>query len=620
MRTLSEMRKQAVAEWRMFEQECRPRVLIGAATCGEAAGALETLAAFREQQEKHNVDMAIVQVGCIGVCYLEPVVAVARPGQPMILYGNVNTAAAARLVEKWLLDDDPCADLAIGTFGDESFRGISPLSSHAMLGTKPRSILRNCGIIDPTSFDHYLARGGYEGLEKALTLKPQHVIDEVKKSGLRGRGGAGFPTGTKWQVCRDQPDAVKYIICNGDEGDPGAFMNRSLIEGDPHVVLEGLAVGGYALGATEGYLYIRTEYPLAVKRLKFAVAQMREAGLLGENILDSGFSFDIKIREGAGAFVCGEETALMASIEGKRGMPRPRPPFPATSGLWGKPTVINNVETLATVTLVMRIGAEQYAQYGTERSKGSKTFALAGKVKRTGLIEVALGTTLRQIVFDIGGGILNDKKVKAVQTGGPSGGCIPASLLDTPVDYESLTAAGSIMGSGGMIVMDENTCMVDVAHYFLSFTEKESCGKCPPCRVGTKRMLEILERIKAGEGEAGDVERLEVLANTVKTGSLCGLGQTAPNPVLTTIRYFRDEYLAHLNERRCPAGVCQALITYEITDACNGCTLCARVCPSNAITGESKQKHIIDQKLCIRCSACFDSCNYNAVVIRSGGI
>jgi NADH-quinone oxidoreductase subunit F len=570
MTTLSDLRAQALAEWQALEQGNRPRVLIGAATCGQAAGAMETMAAFQAQQAKHGLDINIISVGCIGVCYLEPVVTISKPGMPAIWYGDVDAIAAARLTERWLLGDDPCADLAIGALAEDGrgVDGIPPLMAHPMLGT-PRFVLRNCGLIDPTNLNHYLARGGYQGLEKALSLTPQQVIDEVKLSGLRGRGGAGFPTAVKWQICRDQPSAVKYLICNADEGDPGAFMNRSLIEGDPHSLLEGLLVGGYALGAAEGYIYIRAEYPLAVERLKLALGQLREIGLLGKSILGSDFSFDIHIREGAGAFVCGEETALMASIEGKRGMPRPRPPFPATSGLWGKPTVINNVETLATAAAILRVGGAHYArQYGTERSKGTKTFALAGKVKNTGLIEVALGTPLRHVVFNIGGGILDDKQIKAVQTGGPSGGCIPADRLDTPVDYESLTAAGTIMGSGGMIVMDEDTCMVDVAHYFLSFTQQESCGKCPPCRVGTRQMLQILERIQSGEGELEDLDRLEKLAQTVKAGSLCALGQTAPNPVLTTLRYFRDEYIAHIVEQRCPAASCRMLVRAACVSAC----------------------------------------------------
>lgn len=614
--SLAELRAKAKVEWQALEQPDRPQVRVGAATCGQAAGAGDTLTAFQKQQAERGLDLAISQVGCIGVCYLEPVVIVSKPGQPSILYGNVNTRGAARITEKWLLGDDPCADLAIGVFGSQPVDGIPSLAAHPMLGIEPRIILRNCGLIDPTNFDHCLAREGYTGFEKALALTPQAVIDEVKKSGLRGRGGAGFPTAMKWQICRDRPGDVKYLICNADEGDPGAFMNRSLIEGDPHTLLEGLLIAGYALGATAAYIYIRAEYPLAVERLRQGLVQMRQVGLLGDNILGSGFNFDVQIREGAGAFVCGEETALIASIEGKRGMPQPRPPFPAVSGLWGKPTVINNVETLSTLPTIMRLGADEYAHFGGERSKGTKTFALAGKVKNTGLIEVPLGTPLREIVYGIGGGSLDGRPIKAVQTGGPSGGCIPADKLDTPVDYESLTAAGTIMGSGGMIVMDERTCMVDIAYYFLSFTQTESCGKCPPCRVGTRQMLDILERIRAGQGKLADLDRLETLAQTVKAGSLCGLGQTAPNPVLTTLRYFRDEYIAHIVEHRCPAAVCPDLITYWINDACNGCTLCARMCPVNAISGTKSKPHVIDPKLCIHCGACYDCCNYHAVVVN----
>ncbi|NJN95177.1 MAG: NADH-quinone oxidoreductase subunit NuoF [Anaerolineales bacterium] len=613
--TLAEVRAAALAEWQALEQSNRPLVQVGMATCGQAAGAGETLAAFQKQADK-GLDMVIGQVGCIGVCYLEPVVMITKPGQPTILYGNVNARAVTRLTEKWLLGDDPCADLAIGVFGSEPLDGIPPLSAHPMLGIEPRIILRNCGLIDPTDFQHCLARSGYAGFEKALSMSSQQVIDEVKKAGLRGRGGAGFPTATKWQICHDQPGEVKYLICNADEGDPGAFMNRSLIEGDPHTLLEGILIAGYALGATAAYIYIRAEYPLAVEQLKRGLAQMREFELLGKNILNSGFNFDIQIREGAGAFVCGEETALIASIEGKRGMPQPRPPFPAVAGLWGKPTIINNVETLSALPTILREGADEYACFGGERSKGTKTFALAGKIKNTGLIEVPLGTPLRDIVYNIGGGCLDGRPLKAVQTGGPSGGCIPADRLDTAVDYESLTAAGTIMGSGGMIVMDDHTCMVDVAYFFLSFTQIESCGKCPPCRVGTTQMLEILKRIKEGQGTLEDLDRLETLAKTVKAGSLCGLGQTVPNPVLTTLRYFRDEYLAHIVEHRCPAAVCPALITYQINENCNGCTLCARTCPVDAISGNKKELHVIDPKLCIRCGACYDSCNHHAILVN----
>jgi NADH:ubiquinone oxidoreductase subunit F (NADH-binding)/NAD-dependent dihydropyrimidine dehydrogenase PreA subunit len=472
-------------------------------------------------------------------------------------------------------------------------------------------------LIDPENIDHYLDREGYQALRLALTtLTPEEVIDTVIKAGLRGRGGAGFPAGRKWALARQSLDQPKYVICNADEGDPGAFMNRSLLEGDPHAVLEGLSLAGYAVGAERGLIYVRAEYPLAVERIHRGIKAARERGLLGKNIFGSSFSFDIDIRLGAGAFVCGEETALLQSIEGRRGMPRPRPPYPAQQGLWNQPTTLNNVETLATVPLIIRRGWEWYASIGTEKSKGTKTFALTGKVNNTGLVEVPLGTTLRELIFDIGGGIHDGHEFKMVQTGGPSGGCIPASMLDTPVDYESLQAAGSIMGSGGMVVMDERNCAVDIASYFLSFTQAESCGKCPPCRVGISRMREILERIKAGQGTLADLERLETLALVVRDGSLCGLGQTAPNPVLTTLRYFRDEYLAHIVEHRCPAAVCPALITYQITDECNGCTLCARMCPVNAISGNKKEPHIIDPKLCIRCGACYDSCNYHAIVVN----
>ena len=481
-----------------------------------------------------------------------------------------------------------------------------------------RVVLRNCGKIDPENIEDYIAEDGYMGLAKALTaMTPEQVIDEVLASGLRGRGGAGFPTAKKWQFCRASAGSIKYIICNADEGDPGAFMNRRVLEGDPHAVIEGMIIGAYAIGSSQGYIYCRAEYPIAVQTLNIAIDQARAMGFLGKNILGTDFSFDLEVRMGAGAFVCGEETALMASIEGKRGEPRPRPPFPAVSGLWAKPSNVNNVETFANVAQIITNGAPWYAQYGTEKSKGTKTFALAGDVKHTGLIEVPFGISLREVIFDVGGGIKDDKGFKAIQTGGPMGGCLPEAYLDLPVDYESLTAAGSMMGSGGLVVMDEETCMVDIARFFMEFTQEESCGKCTPCRVGTKRILEILDRICGGKGQEGDIELLETLCEQIKQDSLCGLGQGAPTPVVSTLKHFRDEYEVHIKEKRCPAKVCKALIRYEILpDFCTGCTVCARNCPTGAITGERRQTHVIDTDTCIRCGICMQVCNFNAIVIR----
>jgi len=567
----NQRREIARAEWDTFEKTRVPRILIGAATCGQAAGANEVIKAIDDFLKESGIEAIMTRVGCIGMCYAEPLMDIVKPGMPRICYGNVTPQKAIEIIKSYLINNDPRRDLAMGTLGEATIEGIPRLFDLPMLKPQIRIVLRNCGLIDPENINHYIARDGYNGFERALKMSPDEVIQEIKRSGLRGRGGAGFSTGTKWELCRKSPGNIKYVICNADEGDPGAFMNRSLLESDPHSVLEGILIGAYAIGATEGYIYVRAEYPLAIVRLKNAIQQMREYGLLGKNILGSSFSFDLHIKEGAGAFVCGEETALMASIEGLRGMPRPRPPFPAQAGLWGKPTNINNVESWASAAVIMQKGAVWFASFGSEKSKGTKTFALVGKVKRTGLIEIPLGMPLSTIIYEIGGGILNDKPFKAVQTGGPSGGCIPRELLNLPVDYESLAQAGAIIGSGGMVVMDEDTCMVDVARYFLTFTQSESCGKCVMCRLGTKQMLDILENICQGKGKMEDLDLLYNLCLQVKAGSLCGLGQTAPNPVLTTLRYFRHEYEEHIKKHHCRAAVCKGIVSAP----------CSHTCPAN---------------------------------------
>jgi NADH-quinone oxidoreductase subunit F len=562
------MRAKADKQFELLKNLPQPVIQIGMGTCGKAAGAEKVLAAVEKSLKRMHLLGRILHVGCIGMCYLEPIMAVRKPGRPFICYGSLTPEKAEEILESYLLNDNPKTRRAICTLGEESMAGIPRFSDLPMIKSQVRIALRNCGLIDPENIDHYIARGGYGGLNKALRMEPDAVIQEIKDSGLRGRGGAGFPTGVKWGFARMAPGKPKYFICNADEGDPGAFMDRSLLEGDPHSVLEGMLIGAYAIGATAGYVYVRAEYPLAIQHLKTAMRQMQEYGLLGSNILESGFHFQIKIKEGAGAFVCGEETAMMASIEGNRGMPRARPPFPAQSGLRGMPTNINNVETLSNISAILARGAKWYAGYGTEKSKGTKNFSLAGNVNRTGLIEVPMGIKLGEIIFDIGGGVPKGKKLKAVQTGGPSGGCIPVSLLNLPVEYESLAEAGSIMGSGGMVVMDEDTCMVDMARYFLRFTQSESCGKCLPCRLGTRQMLDILEDICQGRGKPEDLKLLRNLSDSIRKGSLCGLGQTAPNPVLTTMRYFGAEYDAHIQDQQCPAVVCSDLFAAPCRHAC----------------------------------------------------
>ena len=575
--------------------------------------------AIRQALEEGIAELGLADVkvdftGCHGFCEQGPIVFIQPEG---IFYAHVSLDDVPEIINSHLRDNkplnrlfykDPASGKAVPYFKDINF-----------YKKQQHIVLRNCGRINPERIEDYISASGYQALCNVLfKMTPQQIIDEIKFSGLRGRGGAGFPTATKWQFCRDAPGNQKYIICNADEGDPGAFMDRSMMEGDPHSVIEGMVIAAYAIGATEGYIYIRAEYPLAVKRVLLAIRGAEVEGFLGDNILGSDFSFRLHIKEGAGAFVCGEETALMASIEGKLGMPRPRPPFPAQSGLWGKPTNINNVKTLATVPVIIHRGGKWYSQFGTEKSKGTSIFALTGNITCMGLVEVPMGTTLYDIVYDIGGGVPNGKKLKAVQTGGPSGGCLPANMANLPVDYESLTEAGSIMGSGGMVVMDEDTCMVDIARFFISFTRSESCGKCVPCRLGTKQMLDILENICSGKGKPGDVELLEDLAQSIKASSLCGLGQTAPNPVLTTTRYFRNEYEEHINKRQCRAATCKELITYSIIDEkCPGCGLCIRECPVGAITFAGKKKPVIlDETKCTRCGACYNICRLGAVEIK----
>jgi len=604
-----------------------PVIFIGMGTCGLASGADKVKTAIEEELKHQKIKAEIVPTGCIGYCAREVIVDVKIPGRERISYFEVTQKDVPELIKKSIVEKSVYKKKLLGTHGEGS-ESIPRLNDDPFFKHQTKVVLENCGIINPISIDQYIAKGGFKGLDKALRLmNPQEVVDEIKESGLRGRGGGGFPTGIKWDLALKQDSETKYLVCNADEGDPGAFMDRSVLESDPYKLIEGMLIGAYAIGATHGYVYCRAEYPLAIERLQITIEECKKYGLIGENILNSGFNFELKIKKGAGAFVCGEETALLASIEGKRGMPKPRPPYPSVSGLWGKPTVINNVETLSNISSIVLRGSEWFSSIGTESSKGTKVFAISGKIKHSGLVEVPMGISLKEVVFDIAGGIPDGKKFKAVQIGGPSGGCLPESVIDTKVDYESLKEVGAMMGSGGFVVMDEDTCIVDVAKFFLTFITNESCGKCVPCREGTKRMLEIIERVPTryqdGENKLDQLQRfkgiihLQRLAEVIQDTSLCGLGQSAPNPVLSGLRYFKDEYEEHLYERKCRAGVCKELLTYTIDqDKCIGCGLCVKKCAALAIIGEKKKPHQILEVKCIKCGMCFETCRFDAIEVN----
>jgi len=611
-----EIKSRAQSHWQELWNDSRAVILVGTATCGRAAGALEVLETLRNEVKKQKLDCPVIEVGCLGHCYAEPLVIISKPTYPPICYGHVNPVIAERLVRDFILGDDPCLEFVLGALEENDL--VPSLLDFPRAKYEKKIILKNCGLIDPEQIDHYIAGGGYAALAKALQMEPAEIIDEVRRSKLRGRGGAGFPTGQKWEICRSAPGKPKYVICNGDEGDPGAFMDRAILESDPHSVLEGMLIAGYAIGARYGYIYVRAEYPLAVHRVQVALKQARREGLLGRHILGSHFSFDIRLFQGSGAFVCGEETALIASLEGKAGIPHHRPPYPATKGFYGKPTLINNVKTLASIRHIIENGAEWFASIGTEQSKGTAVFALAGEIVNTGLVEVPMGTTLRQVIFDVGSGIPGGKRFKAVQIGGPSGGCLPESALDLPIDFESLSDAGAMMGSGGMVVLDEDDCMVELARYLLEFTQRESCGQCTFCRLGTKQMLAVLNDFTIGKGKLEDLALLAELAEDIKAGSLCGLGKTAPNPILTTLRYFRDEYEAHIMEGRCPALMCRELIAYYILpEKCErSCDACIGTCTVEAISPNKQRIKVIDQEKCVKCGTCLKSCppQYSAIV------